>query len=102
MLVLASQWADMLWPVCLALGVEQVRIDPGNTAMTPLDFVIYPYSHSLATLLVWAVLFAFVAAREPSRATPWVLMALVVSRWVIDFVTHRPDLPLYPGGPKRG
>ncbi|HMD35781.1 MAG TPA: hypothetical protein VKH42_12470 [Vicinamibacterales bacterium] len=98
----AAQLADLLWPVLVFAGVEQVRIDPGNTAMTPLDFVSYPYSHSLATLLVWAVLFAFVAAREPSRATPWVLMALVVSHWVLDFVTHRPDLPLYPGGPKLG
>jgi hypothetical protein len=98
----AAQVADLLWPVLVFAGVEQVRIDPGNTAMTPLDFVSYPYSHSLATLLVWAVLFAFVFTREPSRATPWVLMGLVVSHWLLDFVTHRPDMPLYPGGPKAG
>ena len=29
-------------------------------------------------------------------------MGLVVSHWVLDFVTHRPDMPLYPGGPKAG
>ena len=98
----AAQLADLLWPVLVFAGVESVRIDPGNTAMTPLDFVSYPYSHSLATLIVWAVLFAFVFAREPSRATPWVLMGLVVSHWVLDFATHRPDMPLYPGGPKAG
>ena len=98
----AAQLADLLWPVLVFAGVEHVRIDPGNTAMTPLDFVSYPYSHSLATLLVWAVLFAFVFAREPSPATPWVLMGLVVSHWVLDFVTHRPDMPLYPGGQKVG
>ena len=98
----AAQLADLLWPVLVFAGVEHVRIDPGNTAMTPLDFVSYPWSHSLATLIVWAVLFAFVFAREPSRATPWVLMGLVVSHWVLDFVTHRPDMPLYPGGPRAG
>src|SRR5436305_13790166 len=31
----AAQLADMLWPVLVGLGIEQVRIDPGNTAMTP-------------------------------------------------------------------
>jgi hypothetical protein len=25
-----------------------------------------------------------------------------VSHWVLDFVTHRPDLPLWPGGPRVG
>jgi len=26
----------------------------------------------------------------------------VVSHWVLDVVVHRPDMPLYPGGPKLG
>ena len=32
----------------------------------------------------------------------WVVLA-VVSHWVLDVVTHRPDMPLWPfGGPKLG
>lgn len=98
----AAQFADLLWPVLLAFGVEQVRIDPGNTAFTPLDFVSYPYSHSLLTLGMWGALFAWVfrAQSRPRRA--FLLAALVVSHWVLDFVTHRPDMPLYPGGLKVG
>ena len=42
MLIAAAQFADLLWPVCVAIGLEQVRIDPGTTAFTPLDFVSYP------------------------------------------------------------
>jgi hypothetical protein len=53
----AAAFADLLWPVLVALGVEQVRIDPGNTAVTPLDFVSYPYSHSLVMLIVWGIVF---------------------------------------------
>ena len=49
-LFLAGQFADLLWPVLVLLGVEEVRILPGATAMTPLDFVSYPYSHSLNAL----------------------------------------------------
>jgi hypothetical protein len=97
----AAQLADILWPIFLAIGLEQVRIDPGNTAFTPFDFVSYPYSHSLAMLIVWGLLFGWIAAprRRPVFA---ILFALVVSHWVLDYVTHRPDMPLYPGGPKVG
>src|SRR4029079_366665 len=56
----AAQTADLLWPVLVGAGVEQVRIDPGNTAFTPLDFVSYPYSHSLVWLCVWGVVFGLV------------------------------------------
>ena len=48
-LFLAAQFVDMLWPVFLLAGMEHVRIDPGNTAFTPLDFYDYPISHSLLT-----------------------------------------------------
>jgi len=102
-LFLAAQFADFLWPILVALGIERVRIDPGNTAVTPLDFVSYPYSHSLAMLVVWGVLLGLVYRRfVPQPLVFGVTLALVVSHWVLDFVTHRPDLPLYPGGLKVG
>jgi hypothetical protein len=90
-----AQLADLLWPVLVAAGIEQVRIDPGNTAFTPLDFISYPFSHSLLMLVIWGVLCG-IFYKSP------ILFTLVVSHWVLDFVTHRPDMPLYPGGPKFG
>ena len=102
-LFLAAQWADVIWPIFLAIGIEQVRIQPGNTPFTPLDFVSYPYSHSLFALIVWGVLFGVVyRAVAGGRNTLWVLAALVISHWVLDWVTHRPDMPLYPGSAKYG
>ena len=104
MLFAAAQLADLLWPFLIAAGVEQVRIDPGNTAFTPLDFISYPYSHSLVLLVVWGLALGYVyvwRSRINSNALA-VLAALVVSHWVLDFATHRPDMPLYPGGPKLG
>ena len=50
-LFLACQFADLLWPSFLVLGLEQVEIDPGNTVVTPLNFVSYPYSHSFVALI---------------------------------------------------
>ncbi|MEQ1729792.1 MAG: hypothetical protein ABL982_15580, partial [Vicinamibacterales bacterium] len=50
-LMLAALFADVLWPVLVLLGVEQVRIVPGYTVVTPLEFVSYPWSHSLLLLV---------------------------------------------------
>jgi hypothetical protein len=93
-------FADLIWPVLVALGIEHVRIAPGYTASTPFEFISYPYSHSLLTLFLWGAILGWVAApRMPALA---LVVALVVSHWVLDFVTHVPDMPLYPGGPKFG
>ena len=99
----AAQLADVMWPVLVGLGIEQVRIDPGNTAFTPLDFVSYPYSHSLVADVGWAAIFAgiYYARRRDARGAAW-LAVLVLSHWVLDALSHRPDLPTWPGGPKVG
>jgi hypothetical protein len=102
-LVLAAQFADMLWPIFLLLGWEQVRIVPGDTRVTPLEFVSYPYSHSLLAQLLWgaALGIAYFAFRREARGA-LVAAALVPSHWLLDFVAHRPDMPLVPGGARYG
>ena len=97
----AAQLADMMWPVLLLAGLEEVRILTGINGITPLEFVSYPYSHSLVLLVVWGMAFGWFARRHDPRAFV-IITALVVSHWVLDFITHRPDMPLYPGGPKFG
>ena len=89
---------DLLWPVLLLMGVERVRIMPGATAFTPLVFDSYPWSHSLLMAVVWGgVLAALARWRRIAAATAWLLAALVVSHWVLDYVTHAADMPLWPG-----
>lgn len=103
LLVAASFGLDLLWPLFLLGGAETVRIDPGNTAFSPLDFQSYPWSHSLAAVVVWSVVAGSVtAAVVKRRRVAWIVAALVLSHWVLDFVTHRPDLPLWPSGPTVG
>jgi len=97
-LLAAPLFLDLLWPIGLLTGLESVRIDPGNTAVTPLDLHDYPYTHSLAMALLWAALFAggmWLALRSV-RASLAVGLG-VFSHWILDFVTHRPDMPLFPG-----
>jgi hypothetical protein len=95
---ISAQFVDLLWPILLILGFEHVRIDPGNTAVTPLDFYDYPISHSLLTGIGWSILFglAYFALRK-SKTGAFVLGAGVLSHWVLDFISHRPDLPIAPG-----
>jgi hypothetical protein len=99
----AAIFADLIWPILVAAGIEQVRIVPGYTASTPLEFISYPYSHSLVTLVLWGALLGWVSTRAaPDRRAFLVVLMLVVSHWVLDVITHVPDMPLYPGGPKFG
>lgn len=102
-LFLAAQFIDLLWPVFVLLGIERVRIAPGITAVVPLDFEHYPWSHSLLAVAVWALLFAVIyfLIRRDWRAS-LVLGLAVLSHWLLDFLTHRPDLPLMPGGERVG
>jgi hypothetical protein len=102
-LVLAAQFADILWPVLLLLGIEQVRIVPGLLPASPLDFISYPVSHSLVAQLGWgAVLgFAYFMVRHDARSAA-VVGFVVPTHWVLDFVAHHPDMPIYPSGAKYG
>ena len=101
-LVGAAQLIDLIWPVLLLAGVEHVRIAPGITRMTPLDFTDYPVTHSLVGCAVWAaVAAAAVWLWRHDRGVAFCVALLVLSHWVLDFVTHRPDLQLVPGNPRR-
>ena len=97
LLFIAVQLLDLIWPILVLLGIETFHVDIGNTALTPLSFDYYPYSHSLLMALVWGLLlgliyFAFTKNKQGSL----LLGVLVLSHWVLDFITHRPDLPLTP------
>ena len=92
---LAAQFVDLLWPTLLLLNLEHVAIVPGITEMTPLDFESYPYTHSLVMAFVWsAVFFGIMYAIRKDFSLALVVGLCVGSHWVLDFLTHRPDLPL--------
>jgi hypothetical protein len=104
-LVLAAQLADLVWPVLLLAGVETARIQVGASAVTPLLFDHYPWSHSLATLVLAGLVLGgchFLWRRRPRDA--FVLALLVPSHWLLDWVVHVPDLPWTPapGSPLAG
>jgi hypothetical protein len=97
-LVAAPLFLDILWPVFLALQIETVRIVPGFSAVTPLDLHDFPYSHSLLMSILWSLAFSGVAFLWlKDRRAALVLGFGVFSHWLLDALSHTPDMPLYPG-----
>lgn len=94
-LFFAAQFIDLLWPIFLILGIEKVSINPQSTVVTPLDFIYYPFTHSLIGVLFWALLFGgtyYLIKRN--FKTSLIMGALVLSHWFLDLLVHKPDLPL--------
>lgn len=95
---MAAQWIDLLWPILLLLGIEKVKIEPGISNVTPLNFNYYPFTHSLAAAIIWGVIFGVIYFLiKKNSKTSIILGVFVVSHWVLDFLVHIPDLPIFPG-----
>jgi len=102
-LFVAPTLADLLWPIFLLLGWEHSHVVPGPNPFLRLWLDAIPYSHSLFALIVWGALFGYLYRRRTGdKRAALVIGSLVVSHWVLDFVTHRPDMPLYPGSVSLG
>lgn len=96
-LFVAVEFVDILWPFLLLFDVEQVKVTPGITVVTPFDFVHYPYTHSLLMGIVWGALAALVYWFFKKDIKSAVIVGLaVLSHWFLDAVVHIADLPLTP------
>ena len=99
----APTFADLLWPVFLLLHWEEARVIPGPNPFTTLWLDEIPISHSLVALTAWGLLFGYLYRVRTGYVRGAVVVGLlVVSHWVLDVVTHRPDMPLYPGSVNLG
>lgn len=101
---IGAQFLDLLWPILLLLDLEHVNISPGITALTPLDFYDYPISHGLISVLTMSFvggIICFLLSKQFKESLVFGL--LISSHWFLDFLVHRPDLPvLWRGGPLLG
>ncbi len=101
LLFLAVQFVDIIWSIFVILGIEKVNIVPGITAANPLEFVYYPFTHSLVASFLWAgaiyVIFRLTPAKSGSKKSRVALImgSAVLSHFFLDVIVHRPDLPLF-------
>ena len=95
---LAAQFLDVLWPIFILSGIEKIELEPAGKAFQTLRFIYYPFSHSLLSTIIWAVLFGFVYFLLKKELRYSILLGLVViSHWILDLISHLPDLQLIPG-----
>jgi len=93
---------DLLFPLFVLLGWESARFVPAQSPFLRISLDNYPWTHSLLMAVVWSVAFALLCwAVTRARWAALVAGAAVFSHWILDFLTHRPDLPLWPGSTAR-
>jgi len=102
-LFIAAQLVDWGFFSLALFGVEKMRVDEGATAMVPFDLYHMPYTHSLVGSAVWALGFALIVGLGQRNAVGGVIAgAVVLSHWVLDWLTHAPDLTLAGSPPAYG
>jgi hypothetical protein len=100
-LFLATQFVDILATIFAILGIERANVVPGFTPSSSIEYVYFPFSHSLAAFLVWTgvfyVIFRLVQIRpELKKSKVAIIMALgVLSHFVLDFIVHTSDMPIF-------
>lgn len=99
----AAQLLDIGWSSLVMAGVEKVSFDPALPG-SPLVLDDMPWTHSLPAAVVWSVA-GLLFARLLLRLPWWTALAVglvVFSHWAADWLAHRPDLEVWPGGEKVG
>ena len=96
-LFLAVQFVDILFMPFVLLGIERMNIVPGFTESTHFELEYVPYTHSLVGSVFWAAVayavFRWLFVKKQSVAL--VIALAVFSHWILDLITHTPDLPLW-------
>jgi hypothetical protein len=96
----------VLW-LFVILQIEGAVV-PGDFATHHLLAFSFPWSHSLLGAIVWSLAAAFVWTWSGGEGkylafAPAVVAATVFSHWILDFLVHGPEMPLWgPGSPSVG
>jgi len=94
-LIAAPILLDLLWPIFLLMGLESVSVEAAGNPFLRLHFDSYPLSHGLVAVIGWATLFASIYFGLVRYLTGAIVIWIgVVSHWLLDYIVHRPDLPL--------
>lgn len=102
-LFIGAQLLDWGFFGLLLLGVEQMRITPGISAMNPMDLYHMPYTHSLLGAgLIGGAIWALRSLVLRDAVGGLIGGTVVLSHWLLDLVVHVPDLTLAGRPPKLG
>lgn len=105
-LVAVALLLDMLLWLFVILKVEGAVV-PGDYATRHMLAFSFPWSHSLVTAIGWSLAAAFVwtwsgGVGKYFAFAPAIVAATTFSHWILDFLVHQPEMPLWPAGPVVG
>ncbi|SYZ73095.1 conserved membrane hypothetical protein [Candidatus Zixiibacteriota bacterium] len=96
--LIAAEFLDILLFILIMSGLEQVHVSSPESSQKYMTFV-FPYSHSLIGSIFWSTLFGFLAAmifhKWGKAKIALLFVAGVFSHFVLDFLVHPPELPLW-------
>jgi hypothetical protein len=93
----ATLIADVLVFSFVLAGIEHVQFRSGAVPGEYFTGDDIALSHSLATSAIWGVVIAAASGwRRTGHRLAAILIALAVSHWILDVVSHQPDMPLAP------
>jgi membrane-bound metal-dependent hydrolase YbcI (DUF457 family) len=97
-LLVSVQAMELAWVAFNYLGIERTTTEPVVHSVADVHLAYMPYSHSVATVVVAAVLSWLVIERGFGRAALGRAVGLgIVSHLVLDLGTHARDVALWPG-----
>ena len=88
-LMVGAGFLDLVFGICVMVGIEGGRI----------GHLITPWSHSLVMAALWSILYAACTASKDIRVVA-AMMAAVFSHWLLDLLSHGPDMQLWPHSPR--
>jgi LexA-binding, inner membrane-associated putative hydrolase len=91
-LTLAAMLPDLLWPIFTMAGIEYTGLKQGAIS----DGLDAPFSHSLLTVPIWAIVFVTIYFMiYKNRRAAVILFLAIFSHWVLDSISGKN--PLAPG-----
>jgi hypothetical protein len=102
LLFISVQFVDILVFLFVLLGIEKIKYNPSPNPFLRTIIEYVPYSHSLFSNVLIAVL-AFIAVWKIKSKKWGVALSLgILSHWFLDAIVHLPGLPLFHNNLKVG
>ncbi len=95
LLFISVQFMDILVFLFVLLGIEKIKYNPSPNPFLRTIIEYVPYSHSLFSNVLIAVLVFLTVWKIKSKKWGVALSLGILSHWFLDAIVHLPGLPLF-------
>lgn len=102
LLFISVQFVDIIAFLLVLLGIEKIKYNPSSNPFLRTIIEYVPFSHSLLSEVLIAVIVLLFFWKIKSKEWGIVLSVGVLSHWFLDALVHLPDMPLFHNSLKVG